>query len=143
MRYDISYDPDRGRWYLDASWKTAPEPVPELDELRAGRVLGVDLNADHLAACVLDASGNPIGEPVTIAVETAGLRASRRDGRVRAAISALLELADQQNCTAIVVENLDFADARATGRETLGRGKRGKRLRRTVAGIPTGSSAPG
>ncbi len=137
VRYDISFDPGRGRWYLDASWKTAAEPISELDELRAGRVLGVDLNADHLAACVLDSSGNPIGEPVTIAVETAGLRASRRDGRVRAAISALLELAQQQNCSAIVVENLNFADARATGRETLGRGQRGKRLRRTVAGIPT------
>ncbi len=138
VRYDISYDPDRGRWYLDASWKTAAEPVSELDVLRAGRVLGVDLNANHLAACVLDSSGNPIGEPVTIGVDTAGLRASRRDGRVRAAISALLELAHQQNCSAIVVEDLDFADARATGRETLGRGHRGKRLRRTVAGIPTG-----
>ena len=54
VRYDISYDPERGRWYLDASWKTSPEPVPHLDDLRAGRVLGVDLNADHLAACVLD-----------------------------------------------------------------------------------------
>ena len=137
VRYDVSFDPDRGRWYLDASWKTAAEPVPEFEELRAGRVLGVDLNADHLAACVLDASGNPIGEPVTIAVDTAGLRASRRDGRVRAAISALLDLAHRQNCSAIVVENLNFADARATGRETLGRGQRGKRLRRTVAGIPT------
>ena len=37
----------------------------------------------------------------------------------------------------MVVENLNFADARATGRETLGRGQRGKRLRRTVASIPT------
>jgi hypothetical protein len=36
-----------------------------------------------------------------------------------------------------VVENLDFADTRAIGRERLGRGARGKRLRRTVAGIPT------
>jgi transposase len=36
------------------------------------------------------------------------------------------------------VEDLDFADARATGRETMGRGRRGKRFRRTVAGIPTG-----
>ena len=137
VRYDISYDPDRGRWYLDASWKTSPEPVSELDELRTGPVLGVDLNADHLAACVLDSSGNPIGEPVTIAVDTAGLAASWRDGRVRAAISALLQLAHQHNCSAIVVENLNFSDARTTGRETLGRGQRGKRMRRTVAGIPT------
>jgi hypothetical protein len=28
VRYDISYDHDRGRWYLDASWKTTPEPLP-------------------------------------------------------------------------------------------------------------------
>jgi transposase len=137
VRYDIRFDPARDRWYLDASWKTRPDPAPELDDLRSGPVLAVDLNADHLAACVLDGSGNPIGAPVSIAVKTAGLRASRRDGRVRAAIGALLDLAQRHNCAAIVAENLDFADARATGRETLGRGQRGKRLRRTVAGIPT------
>jgi IS605 OrfB family transposase len=137
VRYDISYDPARGRWYLDASWKTSPEPAAALDELRTGPVLGVDLNADHLAACVLDSSGNPVGEPATIAVDTAGLKAPRRDGRVRAAISALLDHAQRQDCAAIVVENLDFTDARASGRETLGRGRRGKRLRRTIAGIPT------
>jgi hypothetical protein len=138
LRYDVGYDPDRGRWYLDASWTLTPEPASELDELRAGRVLGVDLNADHLATCVLDSAGNPIGEPTTIAVATAGLSASRRDGRVRAAITALLDHAGQRRCGAVVVENLDFADARATGRETLGRGAGGKKLRRTVAGIPTG-----
>jgi len=137
VRYDISYDPARRRWYVDASWKTSPGPVLELDDVRAGPVLGVDLNADHLAGCVLDSSGNPIGEPITIAVDTAGLRASRRDGRVRAAIIRLLDVAHLHNCSAIVIENLDFTDARATGRETLGRGGRGKRLRRTVAGIPT------
>jgi hypothetical protein len=37
----------------------------------------------------------------------------------------------------VVIENLDFADARATGRDTMGRGRRGKQFRRTVAGIPT------
>ena len=137
VRYDIRYDPARGRWYLDASWKTTPEPVAELDDLRAGPVLGVDLNDGHLATCVLDAAGNPVGAPCSVDVITAGLAASRRDGRVRAAITALLDHAQQHNCSAIVIENLDFADARATGRETLGRGKRGKRLRRTVAGIPT------
>jgi IS605 OrfB family transposase len=137
VRYDISYDPDRGRWYLDASWKISPAPVPSLGELRTGRVLGVDLNDGHLAACVLDVSGNPIGEPVTIAIVTAGLRAARRDGRVRAAITDLLNHAQQHNCSALVIENLNFANTRATGRETLGRGHRGKRLRRTVAGIPT------
>ena len=37
----------------------------------------------------------------------------------------------------IAVEDLDFADARTVGRETMGRGSRGKRFRKTVAGIPT------
>jgi hypothetical protein len=37
----------------------------------------------------------------------------------------------------IAVEDLDFADARTNGRETMGRGARGKRFRRTVAGFPT------
>jgi hypothetical protein len=102
VRYDISFDPAKGRWYLDASWKhdVAAEP-PSIEALRAGSVLGVDLNADHLACCVLDASGNPVGEPVSIPVQTAGLAASRRDGRVRAAITALLDLAERHNCPAV------------------------------------------
>jgi hypothetical protein len=138
VRYDITYDPGRGRWYLDASWRQQAvlEP-PSIDELRAGPVLGVDLNAGHLACCVLDGSGNPVGDPVTIPLETAGLAASRRDGRLRAAITALLDSATHARCTAIVIENLDFADARATGRETMGRGNRGKRFRATVAAVPT------
>jgi hypothetical protein len=138
VRYDISYDPVKDRWYLDASWKPdVAMPPPSIEELRTGRVLGVDLNADHLACCVLDSSGNPVGNPITIPVDTAGLRASRRDGRVRAAITALLDAAADARCSAVVIENLDFADARATGRETMGRGTRGRRFRRTVAGIPT------
>jgi hypothetical protein len=137
VRYDISHDAARDRWYLDASWTTTPDPAPTLNELRAERVLGVDLNADHLACCVIDSSGNPIGEPTSIELATAGLAASQRDGRLRAAITGLLDHAQHSGCGAVVVENLDFADARATGRETLGRGQRGKRLRRTVAGIPT------
>jgi IS605 OrfB family transposase len=139
VRYDISYDPARDRWYLDASWKRdVIAEQPSLDALRTGQVLGVDLNADHLACCVLDGSGNPVGAAFSIPVETAGLCASRRDGRVRAAITALLDRSAQHNCSAVVIENLDFADARATGRDTMGRGARRKRFRRAVAGIPTG-----
>ncbi|MDT5080255.1 MAG: hypothetical protein QOJ80_4892 [Mycobacterium sp.] len=138
VRYDITFDPAKGRWYLDASWKQDTVAVaPSLDALRTGPVCGVDLNADHLACCVLDGSGNPVGDPITIPVETAGLAASRRDGRVRAAITALLDAAAYAGCTAVVIEHLDFADARAVGRDTMGRGKRGKSFRRTVAGIPT------
>jgi hypothetical protein len=30
VRYDISFDPERGRWYLDASWKIPPTDVSSL-----------------------------------------------------------------------------------------------------------------
>jgi hypothetical protein len=49
IRYDISHDPARDRWYLDASWKAAPVPAPSLDDLRQAPVLAVDVNHGHLA----------------------------------------------------------------------------------------------
>ncbi|MCQ8832350.1 hypothetical protein [Streptomyces malaysiensis] len=139
VRYDITCDPARGRWYLDASWTADTAEPPNLDEVKApgARLLGVDLNADHLAACVLDRHGNPIGEPVTIPLDLTG-PAATRDGRLRAAISGLIALAHEHGCVGIAIEDLGFADARVTGRETMGRGRRGKTLRRTVSGIPTG-----
>ncbi|MFD6968015.1 hypothetical protein [Streptomyces sp. NPDC059949] len=81
VRYDIVCDPERGRWYLDASWSTPTSPPPTLSELiaRGVRLLAVDLNADHLAACVVDVHGNPVGEPVTVPTGLTG-SASRRDG---------------------------------------------------------------
>jgi hypothetical protein len=97
----------------------------------------VDLNAGHLACWVLDASGNPVGPPHTIPLDLNGQAANTRDGRLRAAISAILRLAAESSCRSVLVENLDFADARQRGRETLGRGARGKSFRRIVAGIPT------
>ncbi|MFG2293657.1 hypothetical protein [Streptomyces sp. NPDC048603] len=138
VRYDIVHDPVRGRWHLDASWSADTAALPTPGEIRAlgEHTIGIDLNADHLAAWVLDPHGNPTGTPHTIPLDLTG-PASRRDGRLRAAITDLIALTKQHQCVGIVVENLDFADARTTGRETMGRGGRGKRFRRTVAGIPT------
>ncbi|MGW1747849.1 transposase [Streptomyces sp. NPDC002092] len=138
VRYDIVCDPVSGRWYLDASWTADTTVPPTPDEIKACgvRLLGVDLNADHLAVCVLDPHGNPVGAPVTVPLDLTG-PASTRDGRLRAAISVLIVLARQHGCAGVAIENLGFADARATGRETMGRGRRGKTFRRTVAGIPT------
>jgi hypothetical protein len=70
-------------------------------------------------------------------LELDGQAASCRDGRLRAAISQLVALARNNDCKSIMVEDLDFTDVRWAGRETLGRGRRGKRFRRTIAGIPT------
>ena len=137
VRYDLFLDPAKGRWYVAASWRLPTRQVPSLEELRQDRAVAVDLNAGHLDAWVLDPSGNPVGEPATVALDLDGLPASTRDGRLRAAVAAIIRLARTGGCRSIMVEDLDFADARQTGRETLGRGARGKAFRRTVAGIPT------
>ena len=141
IRYDITFDPGKGRWYLDASWTAAPAPAVPLAELRQRPVLAVDLNHGHLAAWVITPDGNAQGGPVTVPLMLAGLPRSQRDGRLRAAISTLIRLARQRGCHAIAVEDLDFADARAQGRDRAGRrpsrGRRGRGFRRLVAGLPT------
>jgi IS605 OrfB family transposase len=142
IRYDITCDPARDRWYVDASWKTAPVPAAPLEELRRHPVVAVDVNAGHLAAAVVAADGNVLGTAVTVPLGLAGLPAATRDGRLRAAISGLIATAKEHGARAIVIEDLDFAEARAEGRERHGnrpsRGRRGRGFRRLVAGIPTG-----
>jgi hypothetical protein len=137
VRYDIQLDPVRKRWYLAASWRLPKLTPPGLEESRQHRALGVDLNAGHLDAWVLDTCGNPLGPPHTIPLDLDGLPTSTRSGRLRATITSLLRLAKESGCRSLMVEDLNFADARQTGRETLGRGRRGKRLRQTISGIPT------
>jgi hypothetical protein len=142
LRYDITFQPDRNRWYLDASWRLPDSVAQPIEDLRARGTLAVDVNAGHLAGVVLDRSGNPVGVPLTIPLQTAGLRATTRDGHLRAAISQLLEAAEKTGCRAICIEDLDFVRARSEGREHTGRrpsrGRRGRRFRSLVAGIPTG-----
>jgi hypothetical protein len=137
VRYDIKLDTAKRRWYVDASWRIKPVQPPPLEELRRQRVLGVDLNADHLACWPLDDSGNPIGQPYTIPLKLSGLPARTRDGRLRSAAADLVRLATSSGCQSIAIENLDFAEVRQIGRETLGRGRRCKRFRSIVSGIPT------
>jgi hypothetical protein len=141
VRYDISYDPERGRWYIDASWRADPGQPPALDWLRQMPVLAVDLNHGHLAAWVVLPDGNPVGAPVTVPLAMAGLPASHRDGLLRDAISTLIRVAKDHGCRALAIEDLDFAAAREQGREKYGRrpcrGKRGRSFRRLTGGIPT------
>ena len=142
IRYDISHDPARGRWYIDASWKVPPVPAASLDELRQHPVVAIDVNHGHLATAVIAPDGNILGVPATIGLDLAGLPASTRDGRLRAAITSLIATARAHGARAIVIEDLDFAEARAEGRERAGsrpsRGRSGRGFRRAVSGIPTG-----
>ena len=85
----------------------------------------------------LDTHGNPVGRPARIEFILAG-SSSKRDAQVRHAITRLIRYTLRHGIGAIAVEDLNFADTRAVGRETMGRGQRGRRFRATVAGIPTG-----
>ena len=120
VRYDISQDPASGRWYLDASWKTPRAPAPSLEELQRHPVVALDVNAGHLAVAVVAADGNVLGIPATIGLDLAGLPAATRDARLRAAITSIIATARQHGARAIVIEDLDFAQARAEGRERAG-----------------------
>jgi IS605 OrfB family transposase len=146
VRYDISLDPTqdkgKGRWHITASWGIDSRPVGSLEQLRYGPVLHVDLNDGHLDIGVTDPSGNPICPPITIPLILKGLSASTRDGHLRAAITQILNLAEQYHAGAIVIEDLGFERYRAEGREHTGnrpsRGKKGRAWRRRISGLPTG-----
>jgi len=118
-----------------------PTPAPSLDELRQHPALATDVNHGHLATAVVAPDGNILGIPATLPLNLAGLPATTRDGHLRAAISSLIATALACGARAIVIEDLDFAGARAEGRERHGnrpsRGRRGRGFRRAVAGIPT------
>lgn len=89
VAYRIHYAPSKQRWYLDAAWRRNDVPVVPLAMLRAGEVIGVDMNADHLAAWRLDAHGNPIGRPRTFRYDLTGAT-TRRDAQLRHALTCLL-----------------------------------------------------
>jgi IS605 OrfB family transposase len=139
--YTITCKPGRAGHYLTASWASTRPTVSaaasaDADVVATGPVVGVDLNDGHLAVRRLDAHGNPVGPPARIDIDLAGTSA-RRDAQVRHGITRLIHYTRRHRIDTIAVEDLDFTDARATGRETMGRGARGKRFRKSVSAIPT------
>ena len=94
-----------GHWYLTVS---VPKPVAE------------------------DTSGNPVGRPVRVPLDLADVSTKTPDGRLRAAMTAVLEYAKATAASAIAVEDLDFADSK--DRERFGRRKA---FRHLIAGFPT------
>ncbi len=131
VAYRIHLDVERGRWYLDASWTRKNLPVIPLAALRAGGVVGVDMNADHLAAWHLDPHGNPVGQSRRFDYDLTGT-ASHRDAQLRHALTRLLHWTRTTGVKAIAIEDLDFTAS--TTREKHGRRKK---FRQLVSGIPT------
>jgi IS605 OrfB family transposase len=132
VAYRIHFDTARGRWYVDASWQIPPTPTVPLKAALADGVIGVDTNADHLAAWRLDTHGNPIGRPRRFFYDLSGT-ARHRDAQVRHALTRLLNWAKSCGVKAIAVEDLDF-EAEKT-REKHGRKRR---FRQLISGMPTG-----
>jgi IS605 OrfB family transposase len=140
VSYTITPKPGRAGVYLTAAWAAKPESrvpgTPDEDARADGPVVAVDLNDGHLAVRRLDPCGNPVGRPERIDFDLTGRR-SRRNAQVRHAITRVVRHTQRHGIRTIAVEDLNFADARQAGRETMGRGQRGRRFRKTVAGIPT------
>ena len=129
VAYRIHEDPVRGHWYLTASWTIAPVTLVPLATVRAGGLVAVDTNADHLAAWRLDQHGNPIGDPRRFDYDLFGT-AAHRDAQVRHALIRLLHWAKRHHL-AIAVEDLDFQAEKT--REKHGRKKR---FRKLISGMP-------
>ncbi|MDK0520465.1 transposase [Streptomyces sp. ML-6] len=132
VAYRIHYDTGRGRWYVDASWQIPPTATIPLQAALAGGVIGVDTNADHLAAWRLDTHGNPIGRPRRFFYDLSQ-GAQHRDAQVRHALTRLLNWAKACGVKAIAVEDLDFQTEKT--REKHGRKRR---FRQLISGMPTG-----
>ncbi|MEU6091789.1 IS200/IS605 family accessory protein TnpB-related protein [Streptomyces sp. NPDC047085] len=130
VAYRIHEDPVRGRWYITASWTIPPAAVVPLPAARAHGMIGVDTNADHLAAWRLDEHGNPVGEPLRFGYDLSG-SASHRDAQVRHALIRLLHFARRRRL-AIAIEDLDF-----TAEKTREKHGRRKTLRQLISGMPT------
>ncbi|MFF7902118.1 IS200/IS605 family accessory protein TnpB-related protein [Streptomyces sp. NPDC007920] len=130
VAYRIHYDTSRGRWYVTACWQIPPVRTVPLETARAGGLVGVDMNADHLAAWRLDEHGNPVGAPRRFDYRLTGT-AQHRDAQVRHALIRLLHWAARHGL-ALAIEDLDFATEKT--REKHGRRKR---FRKLISGMPT------
>ncbi|MEU9239385.1 IS200/IS605 family accessory protein TnpB-related protein [Streptomyces sp. NPDC048385] len=132
VAYRIHHDTRRGRWSADASWQIPPTKTIPLKAALADGVVGVDANADHLAAWRLDTHGNPIGRPRRFFYDLSG-NAQHRDAQVRHALTRLLNWAKTCGVKAIAVEDLDFQAEKT--REKHGRKRQ---FRQLISGMPTG-----
>ncbi|MFF4019298.1 IS200/IS605 family accessory protein TnpB-related protein [Streptomyces sp. NPDC001843] len=130
VAYRIHYDVGRDRWYLTASWRNPQVQMVPLEAARAKGLVGVDMNADHLAAWRLDAHGSPVGAPRRFDYDLTG-SAPHRDAQVRHALIRLLHWARRHHL-AIAIEDLDF-----TAEKTREKHGRRKRFRRLISGMPT------
>ncbi|MFE9865605.1 IS200/IS605 family accessory protein TnpB-related protein [Streptomyces sp. NPDC005506] len=132
VAYRIHLDTERGRWYLTASWQRPAVQTIPLAAACARGVIGVDTNADHFAAYLLDQHGNPVGGPHRFGYDLSGTT-THRDAQIRHALTRLINWAVRAGVAAIGIEDLDF-----TTEKTREKHGRRKRFRQLISGMPTG-----
>ena len=137
IAYTIALDPDNGRWYITATWSLPDMAPPTVAEAAAsGRCIAIDVNAGHLDGRILDTCGNPVGAPLVVHIPQQGT-AAQRLGVLREAVATLIKWGKDGGASFAAIESLDFADARALGRQKFRRGGSGRTTRRKVCAIPT------
>ena len=99
---------DRKGWRVFVS--TRYEGAPVLTDSRGG-ALGVDVNADHLAVCETDSSGNPVAS-WSIPLLTYGKTTDQAEAVVGDAVAKVIGLAKGMG-KPVVIERLDFEKKRA------------------------------
>lgn len=97
IAYRIHLDTGRDRCYLTASWQLPVAQTIPIEAALAHGVIGVDMNAGHLASWRLDAHGNPTGSPRRFFYGLTG-SAEHRDAQVRHALTRLLHWAQTSWC---------------------------------------------
>ena len=100
---------DRKGWRVFAA--TQMMDVAVVTDQRRGAV-GVDLNADHLAVCETDASGNPV-HSFSVPLVTYGKSAHQAEAVIGDAVASVVDYAREAG-KPIVIEKLDFRQKKAT-----------------------------
>ena len=99
--------------------------------LTSAGAIGLDFNADHIAACRVDANGNPV-DVKRIPLNPSGKTAGQCKQIIGDAVKAIVDWATQEKLP-LVVERLDFVRKK----KTLGqdRSPQGKRYARLLSGL--------
>ncbi|MCI0389506.1 MAG: IS200/IS605 family accessory protein TnpB-related protein [Acidobacteria bacterium] len=99
-------------WYLKT---TVEEPAVPIVTDKNNGILGVDLNANHLALGFVSGDGNPVGED-KIAFEVLGKSSDQTKATFSEAVNRLVDEAVEKGMP-IAVENLDFSKKKQALRE--------------------------
>lgn len=106
MTVRVFYRPDKQAWY--AAFTVTVLKVAQTSS-RANGALGIDVNPDHLALCLISSDGNPIAWR-RIELDLTGTTAQNAD-RIGCAIAEAFAIAETHRVP-VIVEKLDFGKAR-------------------------------